>query len=166
MGAGSLKSAQSATPSTEEKIERDEKRAMDEAVKAKKKLVPLAESVSNMFRPQLIELRDTLVNRTLTRLPKNKREEKRPEFEAYIDIDQLQSIYTQTLLDFFTEEELKALRTFMADDAGHKVLTKLPMALDQMRLKRQHYLEKTLEEIIQEEVYEKARKGEPSLLAP
>ena len=166
MGAGSLKTAQSTTPTPEQNIERDEQRAMDKMVEAKQKLVPLARSVSNIFRPQLTELRDSLVDRALSRLPEDRREAMRPTFEAYIDIDHLQSVYTRTLLDYYTEEELKALRTFLADDVGQRVLAKLPMALSRMHLERQKHLERTLEEIIRKEVLEKAASGEPTLLAP
>lgn len=166
MGAGSVKSVQSALPSPEQAAKEHDRAAMQEAVKAKKELVPLAENVAHMFRPELVELRDGLVNRALNRLPPEAREKRRDEFEAYIDIEQILDLYTQTLVDYFTKEELKALRTFMADDTGRKVLEKLPEVLSHMHLKRQQHLQNSLSTLLQEQVMDKVRKGDPSLLAP
>lgn len=166
MGAGSLKSVPSQARTEAQTEEIEDNAAMDAAVKAKKELVPLAENVANMFRPELVKLRDSLVSRALKRLPPEARQDKRAEFERYINIEQLLSLYTQTLVAYFTKEELKALRTFMADDSGRQVLEKLPDVMSSMRLKRQRYLQETLGEILRKEVLEKAEKGEPSLLAP
>lgn len=166
MGAGSLKSVESAEQTPGETKEIQDTAAMEAAVAAKKELVPLAENVANMFRPELVELRDALVNRALNRLPVDERASRRPAFEAYINIEQMLSLYTQVLVKYFSKQELKALRTFMADDTGRAVLEKLPAVMGEMQLKRQEYLQGTLREILQKEVLEKAAKGEPTLLAP
>lgn len=166
VGAGHMKTYKSAFPTPAELREDEDIEAMEKAVAAKKELVPLAENVAHMFRPELEDLRNSLVNRALNRLPPDARAEQREVFEAYIDIDQILGLYSQTLITYFTKEELKALRTFMAEENGRQVLNKLPEVLTQMRLKRQKYLQNTLQNILQKEVIDPVKKGEGSLLAP
>ncbi len=126
----------------------------------------LARSVAEMFRYEATELRDTLINRSLKAVPKSKQKENRKELEKHIDIGHILNLYAKTLHSYYTEDELKALRTFMADETNRQMLEKLPIVMSQMGLDRQQYLNTVLQNMLQKEMIDKLKQGESSILNP
>lgn len=165
IGAGQIKQITPVTNGFEKHPEKEEQ-ITPQKIKQQKEHAPLARSVANMFRPELVNLQKKLAENAVAKLPLEKRAKQQKVFENYIDVEHILDLYTQILLDYYTPQELKALRTFLADATGQSVLEKLPQTLNKMQLTRQRHLEGVLNNILQEQVIDPAQKGVPTLLAP
>lgn len=130
------------------------------------KASPLARSTAELFRREIVELKEALIKKSLRNAPKSRRDDFRQKLGREIKIEKILNLYALTLEKYYTEDELKALRTFMAEDTNRQMLEKLPAVLSQMGLDRQDYLNMVLENFLRRELFEKLEKGEPTILTP
>jgi len=130
------------------------------------KASPLARSTAELFRKEIIDLKEALIANALKNVPLRQRPDFQKKLAGEIRVDKILNLYALTLEKYYTEAELKALRTFMADDTNRQMLEKLPTVLGQMGLNRQEYLNIVLENFLRRELLEKLEKGEPTILTP
>ncbi|MBA44212.1 MAG: hypothetical protein CMF62_09465 [Magnetococcales bacterium] len=126
----------------------------------------LARSVAELFRKDVTDLKSSLIEKALVNVPSNQRESYRRNLGREIKVDRVLNLYAVTLDQYYTEDELKSLRTFMADDTHRAMLEKLPTVMNRMGMDRQSYLNQVLQDFLNKEFYQKLEKGDPTILTP
>ena len=130
------------------------------------KASPLARSVAELFRKEVTDLKAGLIEKALVNVPPQQRDSFRRSLAREIKVERVLDLYAVTLEQYYTEAELKSLRTFMADDTHRQMLEKLPTVLGRMGMDRQTYLNQVLQEFLNKEFYQKLEKGDPTILTP
>lgn len=167
IGAGTVKTApQTPIPATHTAEDIPPPPKIRRAVKEQQENLPLAQSIAEAFRTDIETLKTNLARQATQKLRPEHRQAQQDKFIAYINTDHILSLYTKTLLTYFTKEELKTLRTFLAEPEGQNIIKKLVEVLNKIQLDRQAYLQHVLNQLVEEQVYEKLRKGEKTLLTP
>lgn len=126
----------------------------------------LARSVAELFRKDVTDLKSSLIEKALVNVPSNQRKSYRRNLGREIKVDRVLNLYAVTLDQYYTEDELKSLRTFMADDTHRAMLEKLPTVMNRMGMDRQSYLNQVLQDFLNKEFYQKLEKGDPTILTP
>ena len=130
------------------------------------KASPLARSVAELFRKDVEELKTVLIERSLVNVPPAEKATYRRQLDRELQTNKVLNLYGLTLEKYYTEDELKALRTFMGDDTNRAMLEKLPTVLSQMGFDRQQYLNQVLENFLKRELFDKLEKGDATILTP
>lgn len=126
----------------------------------------LARSVAELFRRDVANLKTSLIEKALINVPSNQRDSFRRSLGREIKVERVLNLYAVTLDQYYTEAELKSLRTFMADDTHRAMLEKLPSVMNRMGMDRQIYLNQVLQNFLNKEFYQKLEKGEETILTP
>lgn len=126
----------------------------------------LARSVAELFRKDVTDLKSSLIEKALVNVPSNQRDSYRRNLGREIKVGRVLNLYAVTLDQYYTEDELKSLRTFMADDTHRAMLEKLPTVMNRMGMDRQSYLNQVLQDFLNKEFYQKLEKGDPTILTP
>lgn len=167
IGAGDIPLAATAPkPTKQAPQEKAEPKEKELPLRLHQKAGPLARSTAELFRADATALKTAIIEKSLANVPLIERAKFRKGLEKELSVDKILNLYGLTLEQYYTEAELKSLRTFMADPTNRSMLEKLPNVLDQMGMDRQQYLNAVLEDYLQRELFDKLQKGEETILTP